>query len=266
MIENNLSAASITGNLATRFIGQRVLYYPQVTSTMDVARQEAQQGAIEGTVIIAEEQTAGKGRMRRLWLTPGGNIALSIILYPEVSQLPYLIMLASLAVVHSIEKITGLEPQIKWPNDVLIKGKKICGILIESDVRKQRVAYAVIGIGINVNLKLSDYPEITSIATSLADESGKGASRVDLIRHLLVETERLYLTLPAGEAVYQEWRDRLVTLGRRVKVSSGEDALEGVAESVATDGSLLLRHSNGSTTKIIAGDVSLHDCTHPQDS
>ncbi|MFC1912070.1 biotin--[acetyl-CoA-carboxylase] ligase, partial [Chloroflexota bacterium] len=91
MAQYNLSPASITGNLATRFIGQRVLYYPRVTSTMDVARREARQGAAEGTVIIAEEQTAGKGRMRRLWLTPGGNIALSIILYPEMSQLPYLV-------------------------------------------------------------------------------------------------------------------------------------------------------------------------------
>ena len=231
---------------------------------MDVARQEAQQGTAEGTVIIAEEQTAGKGRMRRLWITPGGNIALSIILYPEVSQLPYLIMLASLAAVYSIEKITGLAPWIKWPNDVLVNGKKVCGILIESDVRKHSVAYTVIGIGINVNLKLADYPEITSIATSLADESGKGVSRVDLIRHLLVETERLYLTLPAGEVVYQEWRDRLVTLGRRVRVNSGGTILEGLAESVAPDGSLLLRCANGSTSKIIAGDVSLRDYTHPQ--
>ena len=266
MIEKKLSITSITGNLATRFIGRRVLCYHQVTSTMDVARQEAQQGAAAGTVIMAEEQTAGKGRLRRLWLTPGGNIALSIILYPEVLHLPYLVMLASLAVVHSIEKVTGLAPQIKWPNDVLIDDKKVCGILIESDVRKQRVAYAVIGIGLNVNLKLSDYPEIALIATSLADESGKDVSRVKLIRHLLVETERLYLTLPVGETVYQEWRDRLVTLGRRVQVSSGGAILEGIAESVAPDGSLLLRHSNGSTTVIIAGDVSLRGCTHPQDS
>ena len=155
MAKDGLSPVSITRNLTTRFIGQRVLYYPQVTSTMDVARQEAQQGAAEGTVIIAAEQTAGKGRMRRLWLTPGGNIALSIILYPEVSQLPSLIMLASLAAVHSIEKITGLEPQIKWPNDVLVNGKKVCGILVESGVRKKSVTYSIIGIGINVNLKLS---------------------------------------------------------------------------------------------------------------
>jgi len=266
MIEKNISTASITGNLATRFIGQRVFYYPQVTSTMEVARQKTRQGAAEGTVIIAEEQTAGKGRMRRPWLTLGGNVALSIILYPEVLHLPYLIMLASLAVVHSIEKITGLEPQIKWPNDVLVNNKKVCGILIESDVRKQEVASAIIGIGINVNLKLADCPELIPIATSLADESGKDVPRADLIRHLLVETERLYLTLPVGEAVYQEWRNRLVTLGRRVQVSSGKAILEGIAESVAQDGSLSLRHLNGSSTKIIAGDVSLRDYTHPQDS
>lgn len=259
MAKNSLSPALITDNLGTRFIGQEVIYYPQLTSTMDVARKEAQQGAAEGTVIIADEQTAGKGRVKRVWLSPRGSIALSIILYPDVLYLPRLIMLASLAVVHSIQAVTGLKSQIKWPNDVLINGKKVCGILIESDVQRNTVAYAIIGIGINVNFRLSDFPEILPTATSLADELGKDVPRVDLIRCLLVETERLYLALPAGEAIYQEWRDRLVTLGRSVQVKSGKTTLEGIAESVARDGSLLLRHSNGSSTKIVTGDVSLRD-------
>ena len=259
MAKNSLSPALITDNLGTRFIGQKVIYYPQLTSTMDVARKEAQQGAAEGTVVIADEQTAGKGRVKRVWLSPKGSIALSIILCPDVLYLPRLIMLASLAVVHSIQAVTGLKSQIKWPNDVLINGKKVCGILIESDVQRNTVAYAIIGIGINVNFRLSDFPEILPTATSLADELGENVSRLDLIRCLLVETERLYLALPAGESVYQEWRDRLVTLGRSVQVKSGKTILEGIAESVATDGSLLLRHSNGSSTKIVAGDVSLRD-------
>jgi len=226
---------------------------------MDVARREARQGAIEGTVVTADEQTAGKGRVRRVWLSPRGSIAVSLILYPEKSCLPYLMMLASLAVVHSIKAITGLEAQIKWPNDVLFNGKKVCGILMENEVKGNKVAYAIIGIGINVNLRLADFPEILPAATSLADELGKDVSRVDVIRRLLVEFERLYLALPAGEPVYQEWRDRLVTLGRGVLVKSGRTILEGIAESVARDGSLLLRHSNGSSTKIVAGDVSLRD-------
>ena len=259
MAENSLSPASITDNLQTRFIGQKVIYYPRLTSTMDVARKEAQRGATEGTVVIADEQTAGKGRIKRAWLSPRGSIALSIILHPEVSYLPSLIMLASLAVVHSIKTVTGLESQIKWPNDVLINGKKVCGILIENDVRGDRVVYAIIGIGINLNFKLSDFPEILSTATSLADELGRYVSRADMIRCLLAETERLYSALPDAESTYQEWRDRLETLGRKVQVKSGQTRLEGIAKSVARDGSLLLRHSNGSSTKIVTGDVSLRD-------
>lgn len=262
MVEDSLSPALITNNLETRFIGQKVIYYPRLTSTMDVARQAARQGVAEGMVVVADEQTAGKGRIKRLWLSPKGSIALSIILYPSLSYLsylPYLTMLASLAIVHSIEAVTGLKAQLKWPNDVLIGGKKVCGILIESDVRGNVVAYAIIGIGINVNFRLANFPEILSTATSLADESGKDVSRVELIRRLLVETERLYLTLPDGEPIYQEWRDRLVTLGRKVQVKSGKTILEGIAQSVARDGSLLLRHSNGSSTRIVAGDVTLRD-------
>ena len=259
MVGNSLSPASITNNLETRFVGQRVIYYPSLASTMEVAKQEAQQGAAEGTVIIADEQTAGKGRIMRVWLSPKGSIALSVILYPSVAYLPSLIMLASLAVIHSIEAVTGLKSQVKWPNDVLINGKKVCGVLIESNVRGDIVDYAIIGIGVNVNLRLYDFPEIQPTATSLSDELGRDVSRLDVIRCLLVEIERLYLALPAGGSIYEEWRDSLVTLGRRVQVKSGETIYEGIAESVARDGSLLLRHSDGSLSKIIAGDVTLRD-------
>ncbi len=113
MVENELSLASITSNLGTHVIGQRIIYYPSLTSTMEVAKQEAQLGAVEGTVIIADEQTAGRGRIKRVWLSPKGSIALSVILYPSVVNLPSLIMLASLAVVHSIEAVTGLKSQIQ---------------------------------------------------------------------------------------------------------------------------------------------------------
>ena len=259
MVGNSLSAASITTNLETRFIGQRVIYYPSLTSTMEVAKREAQQGAAEGTVIIADEQTAGKGRMKRVWLSPTGSIALSIILYPDVTYLPSLVMLASLAVVHSIEAVIDLKAQVKWPNDVLINGKKVCGILVESEVRRNIVGYAILGIGINVNLRLADFPEISPIATSLSEELGREVLRLDLVRRLLVEIERLYLALPAGGTIYEEWRDRLMTLGKRVSVKWGTTRYEGIAESVAREGSLLLRHSDGSLTKIVAGDVTLRD-------
>ena len=259
MREDSLSPASITNNLETRFIGQRVIYYPRLASTMEVAKREARLGAAEGTVVIASEQTGGRGRMRRVWLSPEGSLALSIIFHPSLVYLPSLIMLASLAVVRSIEAVTDLRSQVKWPNDVLVNGKKVCGILIESDVRREKVAYAIMGIGANVNLRISDFPDISSSATSLSDELAKDISLLSLTRCLLIEVERLYLALQAGGSIYEEWRDSLVTLGRKVRVNSGNITYKGVAESVARDGSLLLRHSDGSLTKVIAGDVTLHD-------
>jgi len=257
MLEENLSPADISRNLKTDFIGKKVIAYPSLSSTNDIAKREAKKGAREGTVILAEEQTAGRGRLKRAWLSPKGSIALSIILHPTPTQLPYLIMVASLAVARCIEKVGGLETQIKWPNDVLIKGKKVCGILIESDVRGSAVDYAVIGIGINVNLKPTDFPEIAATATSLAQELGREISRREMIRCLLVEAENLYLALPEGDTVFREWRDRLVTLGKEVELISGKTSYQGVAESVASDGSLLLRQPDGNLIKIVAGDVSL---------
>jgi BirA family biotin operon repressor/biotin-[acetyl-CoA-carboxylase] ligase len=257
--ENSLSPALITKDLKTRFVGQRVIYHPTLTSTMEVARAEAKRGAAEGTIVVADEQTAGRGRLQRAWLSPRGNIALSVILRPTLACLPSLTMLASLAVAHSIEAVTVLKPQLKWPNDVLINGKKVCGILIESNVRADRVDYAVIGIGINVNLRPDDYPEILPIATSLSHELKKEVSRLILLRHLLVEIEKLYLAISAGQSIFEEWRDNLVTIGKRVRVKSGDAVQEGIAESVTPDGSLLLRHSDGTLNKILAGDVTLQD-------
>jgi BirA family biotin operon repressor/biotin-[acetyl-CoA-carboxylase] ligase len=258
MGDSTLSSSS-TANLPTRFIGQKTIYYPRLASTMDVARRKARQGAADGTVIIAGEQTEGRGRAKHTWLSPPGNIALSIILQPEISWLPCLIMIASLAVVNSIEAVTGLKPQIKWPNDIFINGKKVCGILIENEVKGRRPAFTVIGIGINVCLRPSDIAGISAIATSLNDEAGRDISSVELVRRLLVEMEHLYLALPDGGPVYREWRGRLVTLGRSVRVETGDIVFEGIAESVDESGALILRHNNGTLTRVVAGDVTLRD-------
>ena len=259
MLENGLSQEAISQNLGTRFIGQRILYYPSLTSTNDVARQEAQRGAAEGTVVVADEQTAGRGRLKRAWLSPVGSIALSVFLRPDVVQLPSLMMLASLAVVRSLEAVTGLKAQIKWPNDVLINGRKVCGILIESDVRGDTVNYVIVGIGVNVNLRVADFPEISPIATSLSGELGREVSRLSVIRRLLVEMEKLYSGLSAGGSLYEEWRSRLVTLGKRVRAATGDTVYEGIAESVDRDGSLRLRGPDGSLTRIVVGDVTLRE-------
>jgi BirA family biotin operon repressor/biotin-[acetyl-CoA-carboxylase] ligase len=224
---------------------------------MEVARREAQQGAAEGTVVIAGEQTAGRGRLKRAWISPEGSIALSIILRPGLAYLPSLIMVASLAVVHAIEKVTGLKPLVKWPNDILVDGRKVAGILIESRVRGKIVDFSIIGIGINANLRLADFPALSPFATSLSDELGREVSPLSMIRRLLVEIEGLYQDLLAGESLYEEWRDSLVTLGKKVRVTSGETIDEGIAESVTRGGSLLLRHSDGSLTEVVAGEATL---------
>lgn len=257
MPEDSLSAESIRKDLGTRLIGREVLCYPTLSSTMTEAGEQARKGAAEGTVVLAGEQTAGRGRMNRAWLAPGGNIALSLILYPDLSSLPSLIMVASLAVVGAIEAATGLKPGIKWPNDVLISGKKVCGILIENSLQGEAVNYSIIGIGIDVNLRLADFPEIQPVATSLADELGREVSRLEVVRSLLVEMDSLYLSVVSGGSVYEPWRDNMITLGRRVRVTEGETLYEGVAESVAPDGSLLLRETDGKLTRVVAGDVTL---------
>ena len=224
---------------------------------MDIARREARKGAAEGTVVLADKQVAGRGRLGRAWLAPPGNIALSIILRPSAAHLPGLIMVASLAAVHTIEEVTGLRPQVKWPNDVLIQGKKVCGILVEGELRGGAVEHAIIGIGMNIKLDPSAYPEISATATSLSAELGREVSRLDVIDRLLVELERLYIAFKAGEPVYREWRSRLETLGRSVTVKWGDGVEQGVAESVDEDGGLLLRRSDGVLVRVVAGDVSL---------
>ena len=255
MTESDLNAESITQGLTTHFIGQHVVYYQQLPTTMDAAREEAHSGTADGTVVVAGEQTAARGRLKRTWLSPHGNLAFSVVLYPEKEQLPGLIMVSSLAVAAGIESVTGRKASIKWPNDVLVDGKKVSGILIESSLQAGRVDYVVIGIGINVNLDPANFPEITPTATSLSIEAGHKVSRPELLRGVLTEMERLYLA--PHKTVFDQWRDRLVTLGREVRVTSGESTIDGIAESVEPDGTLLLRLPNDSLTPITIGDVSL---------
>ncbi len=252
-----LNKNTIATELKTQFIGRNVLYFPVTTSTNDIARQQAMAKCLEGTAVIADQQNSGRGRLKREWVTPQGNIAVSVVLYPHRKDLHFLTMLAALAVQYSIRKTTGLKCQLKWPNDVLIKGKKVCGILLESKAAPESVEYAIVGIGINVNMKLAEYLEISAIATSLADETGKEVSRIILLRNLFLEMEKLYLRLQGGESILEEWRDNLVTLGKQIHVRAGDEVFEGIAESVADDGSLMLRCADGRLMKFTVGDVTL---------
>lgn len=257
IMHSNITPEKITANLITKFIGQRIIYYSKITSTMDAARAEAKKKAPEGTTIIAKEQTAGRGRKERIWISPVGSLALSVILYPDLYLLPALVMLAPLAALRSINTVAKVKPQIKWPNDLLIGEKKVCGVLIENQMRGSKVDYAIIGIGINVNLNPSNFPEIPPMATSISHEIGKEISMLKLVQQLFIELEQLYITARQGTVPYEEWRDNMIILGRKVVVSSGETIYSGIAESVSPDGNLLLRLADGNLIKIIVGDASL---------
>lgn len=248
---------SLQSQLNTKFVGRQLYYYPSLTSTMEAAKKMASEGANEGTVVITDKQTAGRGRLGRAWLSPRGSLALSIILKPSLNILPQLIMVASLAVIHATRKIAGLETQIKWPNDILIRDKKVCGILIESEVKDRRVNLAIIGIGINVNLNPSAFPEISNIATSLSHELGGEVSKTKLTGALLSELERLYLETQNGAPIYRQWREHMGTLGKWIQVKDGESVEQGKAETVAENGNLILRRADGSSIEIIVGDVTV---------
>ena len=243
--------------LATRLIGKKVLYYKSMPSTMDKAKQKAQKDMLEGTIIIAEKQTSARGRLRRSWISPEGNLALSVVLYPKTELLPYLIMIASLAVTKAIKNTTGLKAGIKWPNDILINGKKVCGILIESGVNREKKRFVIIGIGLNVSLKSNDYPEIAEIATGLESELGSNVSRDELLKRLITELDELYLLLPDKEDIFRQWQAQMTMLGEKVQIICGEETIEGVAEDVSKDGSLKLRCENGKLKRITVGDVRL---------
>jgi len=257
MLDSQDIKASLQSRLNTKFVGRQLYYYHRLATTMKTAKELVKKETAEGTVVIAGTQTAGKGRIGRTWLSPVGSLAMSVILKPSVDNLPQLVMIASLAVVRAIKKVTGLKTQIKWPNDVLVKNKKVCGILIENEVKGGKVNSAIIGIGINVNFDPLDFPEITGIATSLSHEIGTEISKVELTSTLLSELERLYLEAQAGAPVYREWQENMETLGRWIKVKNGETVEQGKAETVTENGNLVLRRADGSLTEIVAGDVTI---------
>ena len=257
---DDISIPAIKARLTTRFVGRNLLYYPTIGSTNDVAKAQGRAGAPEGTVVLADEQTSGRGRLQRPWLSPAGSsLLLSVLLRPTPVELPRLTMVASVAVARSIEAILGLRPGLKWHNDVMLGRRKVCGILVESDLVEDQVSFAVVGIGLNVNFDPASFPEIANMATSLQRELGHAVPRLPLLLRLLEEIETLYLAERQGQSVFIEWRARLDTLGRAVRVAMGDHVEEGVAEDVDEEGRLLLRRPDGSLLTVIAGDVTLRE-------
>ncbi len=242
-----------------RLVGATIRHYARVTSTMDIARQLAREAASEGTVIVADEQTRGRGRLGREWVSrPGQSLSLSVILHPAIGQLSQLNMVASLAAVRSITDVTGLKPLIKWPNDILLGGKKVSGILIENIFDGAFLKAAVVGIGINVNLDPASFPQIAATATSLSTEAGRRVSTQDLTARLLQELDELYRELRRTGTVYDAWITFVGTIGKQVRVRSGEHIEEGCAESVDVNGSLILRRPDGTRLTLDAGEVTSH--------
>lgn len=253
-----LNLAAVAQLLTTRFVARRLLYVTTTGSTMDDARAEAESGAPDGSVVLAEEQTKGRGRFDRTWVSPAGrNLYLTLVMRPALDCLRSLSIVTPLAVALAIEDCTGLSPRIKWPNDVLINGRKLSGILIESEVSGPSVKYALIGTGINVNYDIEASSEIAGIATSLKQELGRETSRENLLAAFLNRFEELYEAAEKDDAVLQQWRSRLDTLGREIRVTFRDQVYEGVAEDVDRDGNLILVQADGTRRTIEAGEVTL---------
>jgi len=273
----SLPVEQIARELGTRLIGRRIDYHPTIGSTNEEAKALAAAGAPDGTVVVADEQTAGKGRMGRRWLAPRhSGLLMSLILRPELppSEAGRLTMLCSLAAAEAIESQTGLRVGIKWPNDLVIARpgadssgaeRKVAGVLTETAVIGDRLAFAVVGLGLNVNLEPAALGPVMVTATSLQAELGRPVDRAGLLIAILRRIEARYLETSGGVAAWQAtepaihaaWAERLVTLGREVTVSGGEDVVHGVAEGVDPDGALLLRDMAGNLHRIVIGDVSL---------
>jgi BirA family biotin operon repressor/biotin-[acetyl-CoA-carboxylase] ligase len=247
-----------------RLIGRRVVAYPRVGSTNDEAKRLAEGGEPEGTLVITDEQTAGRGRLQRTWWAPPGTaLLMSLIFRPDLAphQAQRLTMLCSLAVCDAITETTGLAPAVKWPNDVLLHERKVCGILTELGIEGQRLVYAVVGMGINVNVDFGGAGELARTATSLSQELGREVSRPELLRAILVGVEERYARLRAEESPHTEWTARLATLGQQVVVTTSTAQISGVAEGVDADGALLLRdEKSGTLRRVLAGDVTLRAC------
>lgn len=251
--------------LSTDSIGKNIIYFENTASTNQEARQLASGGVPHGTLVVAEEQNKGKGRLGREWFSPkGAGIWCTLVLRPDISpvEAPPVTMLAAVAASVSVEKITGVRLGIKWPNDLLYEGKKVCGVLTEMNADMDKVSYLLVGIGINVNIDTTDFSEeLRDTATSLKIIKNNKVSRKEILKQFLLEFECFYKQwLGSGfEQVLEEWKKRSVSLNRPVLVSTSKELWEGWAEDVDSEGGLLLRLKDGSIKRFIYGEVTLRD-------
>jgi BirA family transcriptional regulator, biotin operon repressor / biotin---[acetyl-CoA-carboxylase] ligase len=239
-----------------RLLGREILWFKEVSSTNEIARRLAPEKE-EGTVILAETQIDGRGRMARMWHSPAGGVWMSLILKPKIQlyDIHKINMVVDLGIVRALEGLYGLKAGIKWPNDLLLGEKKVCGILTEIAAEVDQLQYAIVGVGINANVDIDSYlPELN--ATSLCREIGSRVSRPELVGKILEEIEQSYLKMSSPE-IYREWCDRSATIGKQVKVISRSGEIRGKAASLSPDGALCLELSDGKLQRVLAG-----DCVH----
>jgi BirA family transcriptional regulator, biotin operon repressor / biotin---[acetyl-CoA-carboxylase] ligase len=258
-----VTANEIRLGLKTSIIGQQIHYKESVDSTQKIAHRLGLENVPEGTVVVADEQIGGKGRLDRVWHSPKNTgIWMSIILRPNIPlpKAPQLTLLTAVAVVQAIVDSTGLEPNIKWPNDILINGKKVTGILTELQAEADRIHSVIIGIGMNVNQKLEDFPsELHSIATSLLLEKGETVNRAELIQAVFSRLEKLYLLyLDKGfEPIKLLWESYAISIGKKITARTLSGSIAGLAQGITEDGVLLLEDENGKVHSIYSADIEI---------
>lgn len=245
-------------------INRKIYFYREVTSTNEIARRIAKSGCSEGTIVVSQVQTAGRGRLARQWFCPEGKgLLMSMVVRPQIpaQNVPQLSLLAGVVVAETIKKVTGCQAGLKWPNDVLINGKKVCGILAESSISANGILdYVIIGIGINLNMDKTDLPaECHDTSTSIKLETGQGVSRLTMLRQFIITWgEHYQVFLHEGyDYLLDKWIKNNITLGRVVTIAKENESISGQAVGVSERGGLLVKMENGNMEEYLAGDVSL---------
>jgi BirA family transcriptional regulator, biotin operon repressor / biotin---[acetyl-CoA-carboxylase] ligase len=260
-IPDLLREGDLKPGLKTRVMGREVHLFPEVASTNTLAMEMASKGAPEGTIVLAEAQTCGKGRRGRKWISPRGNLYLSVVLRPDVPlhKSPVITLTGAVAVASAIRGMYGLKASIKWPNDILISGRKVCGLLTEMSAEQDRVRHIVLGIGIDANMDLEALPcDVRAQTTTLAVEAGGKIDRTALLRQLLRELDRWYgVFLEDERDILAAWRTLNVTTGNRVAISGAGEVLEGLAQAIDDEGRLIIRLDDGTVRTVAAGDVTI---------
>ncbi|SHH42321.1 BirA family transcriptional regulator, biotin operon repressor / biotin-[acetyl-CoA-carboxylase] ligase [Caloranaerobacter azorensis DSM 13643] len=257
-----LTYGEIAEYLETDYIGRKIIHFDSIDSTNIKAKQLAAEGAKEGTVVIAEEQTMGRGRLGRGWVSPKGKgIWMSIILRPNIDPIDAskVTQIGAAAVWSALSKV-GVDAYIKWPNDIVLNGKKVCGILTEMSAELNRINYLVIGIGVNVNINSQEIPkEINNIATSIKAEVGHDVDRKFITAEILNNFERFYNELIKYGSIktsIEICRKASILLGREIKIITNKGERRAKAIDITEQGELLIEE-NGKIEKLISGEISV---------